>query len=1114
MEAPSKRMRLTVVVEALAEENAHGDYRDIALAAFKERRFAMPVQLDVTFEAVWADIEQRYKTNYLDPQQAATFSIKKLQDAYDCDLDMTDTVGDIFEGEADARMRMIKVIPHFIYRDTSVVPGSMLRPNGAQKRGGDDVEDGANKRRRVASQQRQRQRQSTYGVRDLSPNQPILSTESQQAAAAGPDGAEAARRSTRSRTGASLVELRRNETGQAPFSTTAVKQEQEQEQEGPEPERPSHLNGSEAASPDELTTRPVESTTEQRPHDDRPSRDRIRTSREGSQDALSQPVDEEVPELEKTTGDELAAAPQQPGSQQRDPREAAIQQSPLSSVDPEAEPAPATRQRIDIYRVPDSPDFMHRTATPDKPGRTYGRSPKTASDLLNTARGYECFAENGTPASTANARAAPRPLADGLQSTPQDAATPATRSKSNPSGNDAGAGDDDADLTASFLNEAAAPNHPQTPARKSVLKPAKPGSLKKPSRTSLMSTPASTKRAASSKAAATPAKTPARLPLSSGKPSSARSAASQSAVGTTKGKQAAIFKTPARKTATPQSTQTPAGTPQEKPYECPTCQARFSREDNLKRHIKTHTDERTHVCFKCGRKYTRPDLLNRHQRSEDGCAGRHSSFDTEGMDDNRTDALNDAHVQKDKGTDSERDRHEKITSYLTTDPDANTQPDDGPLKSDGHRLRRGRSSGSSLLTTGVPDPSKSSHSAGIKSSANPRSPSPNFTPRSNENAKPTNGIIEITSAESSSSDSSDPDGEPEKHTEVDMDIARDTEASSDKGRSQRMSGTTDVANDQGVQPKEARPEHEEVAVHIVETPSQDKPPSGQEAAGGAHWGPQSWSFGRLDHKDNTNNESHQYQAPTPAAAVATPVTEDEGFAEQDPYTTALEDNAARSRSASAAASLRSSPAVSRRPARFLSHSPTPDASESEDDIDEAAAAKIPSPHVNNREGSESDSDSSSDSSDDEDADMPDLSIGQANAAADTQVYLPSSPPIGGDATLTPSVPHSNHSAPSQARRPSQRTPILPPTVQSSQAPRSSQSVSVQAVDRRRYTGFRSLREQLADTKAAQATTQKKPFDPRTMSLGKLMKSTPLSGLGGDNESSDDESSSSSSSDSD
>ena len=97
------RMRLTVLVEALAEENAYGEYREIALAAFKERKFAMPVQLDDTFETVWRDIEQRYKTNYLAPHQAATFSIKKLQDAYDCDLDMTDTVGAIFEGEPDRK---------------------------------------------------------------------------------------------------------------------------------------------------------------------------------------------------------------------------------------------------------------------------------------------------------------------------------------------------------------------------------------------------------------------------------------------------------------------------------------------------------------------------------------------------------------------------------------------------------------------------------------------------------------------------------------------------------------------------------------------------------------------------------------------------------------------------------------------------------------------------------------------------------------------------------------------------------------------------------------------------------------------------------------------------
>ena len=55
-----------------------------------------------------------------------------------------------------------------------------------------------------------------------------------------------------------------------------------------------------------------------------------------------------------------------------------------------------------------------------------------------------------------------------------------------------------------------------------------------------------------------------------------------------------------------------------------------------------------------------------------------------------------------------------------------------------------------------------------------------------------------------------------------------------------------------------------------------------------------------------------------------------------------------------------------------------------------------------------------------------------------------------------------------------------------------------------------MREQLADTKTAQATAQKKVFDPRTMSLGKLTKGKPITSLE-DDESSDDESSSSSSS---
>jgi hypothetical protein len=1104
-------MRLTVVVEALAEENAHGDYRDVALAAFKERKFAMPMQLDVTFEAVWADIEQRYKTNYLDPQQAATFSIKKLQDAYDCDLDMTDTVGDIFAGEADVKMRVIKVIPHFIYRDTSVVPGSMLRPPGAQKRGGEDVEDGANKRRRVVSQQQQ----STHEVRESSPNRPIPSTESQHAVATGPEDTQVLPRSTRSKTGASLVELSRTETGQAPFSMTAIKLEE------PGREQPPHLNGIEAASPNELTAS----------RDERPSQDQTRISRKASRVALLQPMDEEVPEVEDTAEDELAAASRQAQAPEVDPYEVSIQQSPISSVEPEAEPTPTTRQRNDIYDVPNSPDFMHRTITPDKLGRTYGRSPKTGPSLLNSARAHNRCAENGTPISTATTRVTQRPLTDVLQHT-----SPATQSNRNTTGNEAD--DDDADLTTSFLDEAAAPSNPQTPAQKFAIKPSKPGSLKKPSRTALLSTPASAKRSTVSKVAATPAMAthsnqsglplwpspgqstplmnPLQPPSNSKKRPSVSSGASQSVPGSSKGKQAAVFKTPARKTATPLSTQTPAGTPQGKPFKCHTCQARFSREDNLRRHMKSHTGGRTHACSKCDRKFTRPDILLRHQRGEE-C--RQSSFDSESVGKDGTDH---APVRTDSRSDSVRSRREKITSYLDIDNDLNTHLDDVSLLTNGSHPRGGRSAGSSLLRTGDPGPSKSSPSATVKTSAKSRSAARSSISRSNRSAdeqpnattsypKPTNGAVEISSAEPSPSNSSNTDDKLEKHNKVGVDGAQDAQASPAEKHSQHLSDSRKGINDPEAEPAEGQSQHEEVAVHIDGPPTQDKPPSGQEEAGAARWATQSWGFARLGQKDNTNNKSPQHQAPAPAAAVVTPVTEDEGFAEQDPYVTALEDNNIGSQSASAVASPRSSPAASRRPARFLSHSPTPDASESEDDTVEATAAKIPSPHVNNRE--ESESDSSSDSSEDEDGEMPDLPTGRVTSA-DVQADLPSSPPLTALPTLSPRVLHSDRSTTCQPRRLVQQTSILPPTLQSSQAPRSSQSVSVQAVDRRRYTGFRSLREQLADTRTAQATTQKQPFDPRTMNFGKLVKSTPLTGLGGDDESSDNESSSSSSSDSD
>jgi hypothetical protein len=72
MSTPNASMvRLTVNVLPLDEENAHGPYRDHALAVFKGRKFALPVQWNDSFAQVWQQVEQRYKKNYLDAQQAA-----------------------------------------------------------------------------------------------------------------------------------------------------------------------------------------------------------------------------------------------------------------------------------------------------------------------------------------------------------------------------------------------------------------------------------------------------------------------------------------------------------------------------------------------------------------------------------------------------------------------------------------------------------------------------------------------------------------------------------------------------------------------------------------------------------------------------------------------------------------------------------------------------------------------------------------------------------------------------------------------------------------------------------------------------------------------------------
>ena len=1117
-------MRLTVLVEALAEENAYGEYREIALAAFKERKFAMPVQLDDTFETVWRDIEQRYKTNYLAPHQAATFSIKKLQDAYDCDLDMTDTVGAIFEGEPDRKLHMIKVVPHFAYRETSVVPGSMLRP---QKRLGDELEGDqdalnvsfspgasthvhahtdahtdahANKRRRIESQQRQ----STHEARIPSPNRPIPSTETLPAPATAATAGVSHTGARSVRSGLSFVEVSRTETGQAPFGAHHVKQESLEPAEPSQPPHTDTLRAQSQALP-ELAAPAADHGGEQHGH---------------------------------------TAPPQHTSTSQHDSHEAALQRSPISSDDlePEHEPDTAiaptrtTRTSRDVYRVPDSPEFMHKKATPDKPGKTtYGRSPHSGADLLNMARKLGRTAKQADTTQTTSPASVPRKaqpfqrmLSDEIESTPQE---------------DAAA----QDLTASFLDEVAGAK-PKVSARKKPVKPVKPGSLKKPLRAWLTTPPAMTKRSVEPKSAGKP------TPADSTVKSSAASAATLVHASSSKDKASPDDHSMSRmeRLQIIMSQGTPAR------QHNTSSPARSGSYRSRERSRRLSPEVRIPVTKKAApltaSSGSLAELVIVHAGTVEP---RQTQTPTSLLPPSaKKPASAPIATPKDAAKAPERAKSGSFKKPVRTRCESSAQPasakkasatptagvlrrSDVPLPPNVRHLRRSSSLQNSPRARGDLSPVNTDSNLPSKPLADPQPPLPGSEVMSSKTSKakstgPTssaklgNGAIVISSAEPSSPDYSSSEEGDAKEDKPDTNVASGQETAPTESPTSAKMVNTQMRLDAHAHATHAGPV-EQVAEQTIEANAQSmpddalvvpghtrgQPPSGQGSEQTVPWNAASWKFGQAGGTTHVNEQLGLDGAEQPPEATNTaPLLEDEGFAEQEIYSTAIEDNGSRSRSSSAAGSTRSSPAISRRPARFLSHSPTPNTSESEDDSDEASAAAFrdASAQVNGKDDTESESDSSSDSSDDEDVDTADLAAGSA-IEDNTIAAPPSSPPLNGPTGSTPVVKATSQPTSSQIKPPVQRTPVPPPTQQSSQAPRSSQSVSAQAADRRRYTGFRSLREQLADTKTTQATAQKKVFDPRTMSLGKLTQGKPITSHE-DDDSSDDESSSSSSSESD
>uniref|UniRef100_A0A4W6DKD2 C2H2-type domain-containing protein n=1 Tax=Lates calcarifer TaxID=8187 RepID=A0A4W6DKD2_LATCA len=52
----------------------------------------------------------------------------------------------------------------------------------------------------------------------------------------------------------------------------------------------------------------------------------------------------------------------------------------------------------------------------------------------------------------------------------------------------------------------------------------------------------------------------------------------------------------------------------QKPFQCRICMRSFSRSDHLTTHIRTHTGEKPFACAECGRKFARSDERKRHAK--------------------------------------------------------------------------------------------------------------------------------------------------------------------------------------------------------------------------------------------------------------------------------------------------------------------------------------------------------------------------------------------------------------------------------------------------------------------------------------------------------------------
>ncbi|KAL6709791.1 hypothetical protein ACN47E_001220 [Coniothyrium glycines] len=1175
---PAARMRLTVQVLDATRDNVRGWRQPLDIDAFKSRKFALPVHSEDTFAQVWEKIEQRYKTNYLDEKQAAAFTIKKLQDAYDCDLDLGDTVSSIFEGETDPAMRTIKVVPSFIDRDFSVPVTSNLRPGYAQKRLLEINQEHANKRRRVERRQLPQIEEVVNTLRD----QPVPTTESEPSqnsdGEGGPDGIRGGSHERRSQTGGSVVLVSNTQTGQAEFA-------EEVKEESPELGLPPPRAAKHAPSLKPSLGLPLVPTVRRSISPRRPSASRSKTPHLPPREPSPQ-FENDVPQIGDAVEEHNAVQDivspvnvEIPSAQSQNSQEIAIQRSPQSPPTSTLHTPPlAASKRPNVYDVPSSPEFLQRGSTNSaKAKKTYGRSPRTGKtiqkevDLLNSSRRLSAHTPTDrtgkrfTPQSSRkSARAFHLPANDEIESTPQEEISRSHR---------VGSEQSEPDLTSAFLEDTSTSfqSSIRTP------KPFRPGNLKKPTKPAAIVTPSSKKH-----------EVPA---LSTDPPSSVRNRSLDSS------QKFGVSSTP--------------GSNGKKPVVvAPAIQARL---DALRlRQGQRHSSPRVVIPQGHGLSQSDPEVGPAIEGSSSN--GRRTSERAASTTPSRSAVSVEPHSSGQRAASSTGSGQ---TFVHATTARANPARSPIPLPENVRHLADPQNSGaqesseSTMLfkkpvprlrsslsiehTIAAPTPQKvlptGSQSRGQSDttvSDTPDETSTQATARttglrnsfgSNQNAEPARTDTQ-RSAKSSQSrtatayvQGNEPRQNPTLPTAAKRRPGRPrkiaaVEATNVGSKSTKIKPAieldgaktvgTDVVPGESVtssaivisstESLSSDATNETAVMHTVHSPVRGLPDSINGTKGNdlnapgqsdTPWQPETWNFGKVQsHSQDrleASNASLQKGRATSPPLPAADMTEDHEFGAEDEAENEAEtgvesemEGEGTSRSISATFSTRSSPVVTHQPAKFLSHSPTPQNSISDDESDASSvtssqAAKSPVPQPEEDSGTESETSADSegpDTGDEYEEKRSALVNALPEPATSSDTKNITSSPLHARVALdpTPSILGTSQRGLSQLPR---KTPVPLPA---NAHPRSSQSVSERAAERQpmlRIPSFKPLREQLAAVKSTPITVHKKTFDARNLNLAKLAAKSkaagrialPTDGSGSDDD--DDESSESSeSSDSD